>query len=127
MPRTLLKRILFGAIFVAVLGYAAYQSQYIVRGAVLTVTTPQDGETVHEALLPIEGTVTRAAHITLDDNPIFSDPQGHFSEKLLLAPGSNTIKLTVEDRFKRTQVKLITVFYEAPPDIPQTASSTSTR
>jgi len=126
MSRKLLKYILVGTVFLLIAGYAVFQSQNILQGAEISVSEPRDESVATTSILAIRGTALRAAHISLNDNPIFTDPAGNFSEKTALAPGTNIIKLQVEDRYKRQKTVLLHVYYDAPAPIIIPAFSTTT-
>ncbi len=128
MSRTLLKRLLFGMIFAAIIGYALYQSRNLFYGAQITVISPAEADSVvTDPLLTVSGTAARISRITLDDNQIFTDPAGHFSEKIALAPGVNIIKIEVEDRFHQKASRLLNVYCDCRPiAIPSSQNATST-
>ena len=86
---------------IAVGGYAVFQSIDLVRGPILTITSPTDGSLFTEPLITITGTTKNISFIYLNDNQIFVDSDGVFKQKLLLNIGYNIITLRVTDRFNR--------------------------
>ncbi|MBI2100301.1 MAG: hypothetical protein HYT48_03115 [Candidatus Vogelbacteria bacterium] len=105
-------RVLLGAFFVFIGGYAVYQSSQMMIGPKINLRSPTDGATEGQALVSVEGQARRIAYLTLDDNPIFTDEAGNFKEKLLLAPGYNIIKLHAEDRFRRVIERRLQIMYQ---------------
>lgn len=104
-------RILIGVLLgVILVGYILFQSKNLIEGPKLTVTDPQNGEVFSAPLITVDGTARNIRSITLDDNPIFIDNNGHFSEQLLLPRGYSIIKLEVEDRFGKKREQFIHVF-----------------
>lgn len=130
MPRKFLTTLLLGTVFILIAGYAIFQARNIVRGAEISLTSPKDELVVATSTISITGIALRAAHITLDDNPIFTDPAGNFSEETILTPGMNIIKIQAEDRYKRQKTELLHIYYYAPTlsdiPLPLTAGSSST-
>ncbi|MDD4989170.1 MAG: hypothetical protein PHV42_01965 [Candidatus Pacebacteria bacterium] len=99
-------------LFAGILGYAAYQSRKLVSGPIITISSPQDGETVGTQAITISGTVSNASSISLDDNPIVTDEAGNFKETHVLLPGINIIKIQAEDQFKKTTEKILQIVYK---------------
>ena len=96
-----LKRVLTTLLIVGFIGsifyYAYYQSRGIISGPQIHVVSPENGTTVTDPLLHINGTTQRAKALTLDGREIFIDLEGKFGEELLLAPGYNIIELAARD------------------------------
>ncbi|MBU1557351.1 hypothetical protein KKC45_00070 [Patescibacteria group bacterium] len=92
-------------------GYAIYQTYNLVAGPVLSVSYPASGMTYTEPLVEIKGFVKNASHITLNDNPIFVNEEGTFSEKLLLSYGYNIFEIEINDKFERTKREKIELIY----------------
>ena len=108
---------------VMILGYGLFQARNFIKGPVILVSSPQTGNNATTSLIRVEGLSANIAQISLDDRPIFVDKLGKFSEKLLLSPGYNIIKLRAQDRFGRTTVKLVELNYA--PDQKIGATSTN--
>jgi hypothetical protein len=86
------------ALFVGtIVAYGLYQSRGILSGPLVSVTTPQNGETVFEPLVQVAGSAPRVKDLTLNGRSIFIDMEGNFDERLLLLPGYNIIELTARD------------------------------
>ncbi len=101
---------LLGVIIVA---YSLFQAQKFLTGPVIIVSTPQNGATYNQTLIEISGQAKNIAYINLDDRKMFIDKNGNFSEKLLLSPGYNVVKLDAWDKFgKQTEKKLELVLKE---------------
>ena len=93
----------FGATLgLALLGYGLYQTSDLWRGPELHIATPTNGQTFAQNPITINGQAERIAYLWLNGQPIFTDEHGQFSQKLLLAPGYNIIKLEARDKFGRS-------------------------
>ncbi len=92
-----------------ILSYTIFQAQKIIRGPIITVYAPENGATYSQALIEINGRARNVAFIKLDDRPIYTDKDGYFSEKLLLSPGYNIIKVSGEDKFKKSTEKKLEI------------------
>lgn len=113
---------------ISALGYAVYQTKDFVRGPVVGLTTPADGETFREPILSLSGTAQRVSFVSLNGRPIFTDKEGAWSEQVILHAGYNVITVTAKDRFGReTTVVRRVILAEAPaPPPPPSPTSTST-
>jgi hypothetical protein len=116
MNRSALSILRFGALSllaIVIFGYALFQAQKILAGPVIDVYTPQNNATYNSTLIEIDGKAKNIAYIDLDDRQMFTDKDGNFSEKLLLSPGYNVVKLDAWDKFgKQTEKKLQLVLKE---------------
>lgn len=101
-------------LLLALIGYGFFQVRHFVRGPVLSITAPEDGEVVTDPRLTITGSAHNISFITLNESDIFTDENGTFSQELLLAPGYSIIEVSVTDRFKRTRTESREVYYDAP-------------
>ncbi len=97
---SLLRTTILTTLALIILGYSIFQAQKIIVGPVIEIYSPENGVTYNQALIEIEGKVKNVSYLNLNDRPIFTDKNGHFSEKLLLSPGYNIIKLDARDKFK---------------------------
>lgn len=87
--------------------YVLFQARFIILGPGIAITSHTDGSIVHEPSLTLSGTVRNAAWLTLNDRQIFTDENGHWSEKLILAEGVSIMTIRVKDRFGREAVKSV--------------------
>ena len=113
-------------IFLAIIGYGLFQARNLLRGPEISISSPINGASYTTAIVMVAGMATNITHISLDDRPIFVDKLGNFSEKLLLAPGYNIIKLEAQDKFGRSKERLLELNYAPVTKIGTSATSTST-
>lgn len=105
-------RLLLWPLLIAVLLYTGFQTRNLIRGPQITITSPASGSKLAQASVDITGQAQLISRLSLNDNPIFTDQEGNFSQKLLLAPGYNIIKVEAQDRFNRTISKTIQLIYQ---------------
>jgi len=105
--KLLLKIFVSVIVISGVIGYSYYQARDFLTGPSLTILSPQNGATVTDALVNIEGLAKNISAIALNDRPIFVDEEGVFKEQLLLLPGYNIMELTAQDRFGRTKAETL--------------------
>lgn len=98
--------------FLIVIGYALYETWNYFSGPTIYITSPNNGATLNESLLEIQGVVKNASTIFLNGRRILANDKGEFKERLLLAKGYNIIDLKTEDKFKRTTEKQIQLVYQ---------------
>jgi len=96
-------------LILVLIGYSIFQAQKLIRGPIIDVYTPENGVTYNQTLIEVTGRAQNIAYLNLDDRPIFTDKNGNFSEKLLLSPGYNIIKLDARDKFKNYTEKRLEV------------------
>ena len=85
--------------------YLCYQLRGVVRGPHISITTPENGISVSNGHVTIEGVSEDIASLLLNGHQIFTDAQGRFHEDLLLLDGYNVIEMQATDKFKRTVTK----------------------
>ena len=102
----------FTLLALIVLGYSGFQARKIIEGPELKVTSLKTGAILKNQLVEVTGIASNIKDISLDNRPIYIDEQGNFSEKLLLFPGYNIIKLKAGDKFGKVTEKTIEVVYK---------------
>ena len=107
-----IRAIIITVFILTIVGYSLFQANKFITGPKIYINSPTDGETTATSSVDIAGQAKNIAFISLDDKPIFIDEQGNFSEKLLLYPGYNIIKMFAKDHFGRTTEKQIGVVYQ---------------
>ncbi len=96
-------------LIIVLIGYSIFQAQKLIRGPIVDIYTPQNGATYSQTLIEVTGRAQNIAYLNLNDRPIFTDKNGNFSEKLLLSPGYNIIKLDARDKFKNYTEKRLEI------------------
>lgn len=107
----------FLAIIIAITGisgYAFYESRNLLRGPILTISTPQSGAVSNSPVTSITGQVENSVSIKMNDRDITTDPTGRFQEKFVLSEGTNVVKVAAVDRFGRTAEKYVQILYNEP-------------
>jgi Glucodextranase, domain B len=110
--KLILKTLLIAFFVLIIVGYGLFQSQKIIKGPTITLSSPHSGDVVHQSDIDIKGVATNISSISLNDRPIFIDEQGAFMEKLMLYPGYNIIKLRAEDKFGSSVEKDLEIVYQ---------------
>ena len=100
--------LLVGVIFIA---YCLFQARFLILGPQVWIETPQDGEVVYESTVVIVGSARNTAWISLNDRQIFTDTEGRWSEKLIVAQGLSIMKVQVRDRFGREREKSVRILF----------------
>ncbi|TSC67528.1 MAG: XRE family transcriptional regulator [Parcubacteria group bacterium Gr01-1014_73] len=104
--------ILGGLAALIIVGYALYETWNYFSGPTISVLSPNNGATLNEPLLEIQGVVKNAATVFLNGRRILTNDKGEFKERLLLAEGYNIISLKTEDKFKRTAEQRLELVYK---------------
>ncbi len=110
--KLILKTLVIAFFVLLIVGYGIFQSQKIIKGPQLSIASPIQGQTVAKSDVDIAGVAKNISFISLNDRPIHVDESGHFSEKLMLYPGYNIIKLKAQDKFGSTIEKNLELVYQ---------------
>ena len=124
-----LKRGSFILFITIVVIYSLFQTRNILFGPSIEIVSPINGETYNDPLLEVKGTAKSVKFLTLNDRPLFTDTNGNFEEKLLLAPGYNILKIEGTDKFGKKTKKILEIILKDNQKIispPKTITSTST-
>lgn len=106
-------KLVIGILFVLIIfTYTYMKSGNYLEGPVIIINAPENGMTVSDSLINIEGTANYISHIQLNNNQIYVDENGKINEQLLLSYGYNIITLEAEDRFGRKIKKTIEIVYK---------------
>ncbi len=112
--KTSVKILSFALIISVALGYAYYQTRDYLKGPVLELYAPENGSTHHIGTVVVEGFAKNISYISVNDKQIFTDQEGNFNEKILLAEGYNVIKISSKDKYQRENQKVLEVVYTPP-------------
>jgi hypothetical protein len=110
--KLIIKTLVICVFVLLIAGYGIFQAQKIIKGPQIAIQFPINGQTVTESDIDIEGIAKNISAITLNDRTIYIDESGNFSEKLMLYPGYNIIKLQAEDKFGATVEKKLELVYQ---------------
>jgi hypothetical protein len=95
----------------SLVGYIWFQARDYIRGASLSITSPQDGQTLSDQFTVISGNAYGASFLRLNGKQIYIDESNHFSESLLVPEGYTIMTIEAEDRFGRTISKELHLLY----------------
>lgn len=123
--RPILKKYLLSLLVILVIVYSFWKIYGVIRGPVIEIDYPTLSEEIendnkflvidsNERALSIEGRAMRVSFLFLNNRAIFTDQEGDFSEKVLLADGYNIIEIRGADRFDREIKKTLYLNYQNP-------------
>ena len=104
-PRTIALFLIL-ALFVA---YSLYQARFLIVGPRITITSHYNGQVVSDSIITLEGRAKNISKISLNDKQIFTDEEGYWSEKLIVASGTSIMTLKASDRFGREITKTLQI------------------
>ena len=93
------KKLLISILGVLVLVYGIWQARDFLSGPRVYLESPKEGEILDQSLLYVKGRAIDVSKFMLDGRTIFTDENGNFEEKILLADGVNYIEIYAEDKF----------------------------
>jgi hypothetical protein len=100
-----------GVLTILVVAYALFQSRNLIIGPEIKSLTPSTDSTFTSPLVTVAGVAQNVSYISLNGRAIFVDPEGNFSEQLLLSPGYNLWNVSARDKFGRTISKNIELVF----------------
>lgn len=92
--------------------YSGYQVRNLIRGPLLVIFTPENGAVLDDSLIEITGEAHNISYISVNDRPMFVDPEGRFRDLLLLPYGYSILTVKAGDRFGRTVERSLELMYQ---------------
>jgi cytoskeletal protein RodZ len=109
-------KIVAGAVFalfvVVVVVYFVFQMSYLLGNPQLFVTSPEYDIITEVKEIEISGTTQHDNKVTINDNDVFVDADGHFSEMIPLQPGINNIRIKAINRLNKESVIIRKIILE---------------
>lgn len=125
MPSVTIKTVLIASLALFVVGYAVFNSRFIVQGPEIILENVEDSIVTKDKTLFLTGKILHSSFITINGRPIFIDEHGNFNEKLLLSSGVSIIDIYAKDKFGKEVRRKIDVLYQGQVpsiDLAQVAS-----
>lgn len=108
--RVLHKKLLIFIIGVLVLVYGTWQARDFLRGPVINLEAPKQGDVFDKNFIEVKGQAIDVVKFTLNGQTLFTDENGNFKKEILIAQGVNEIEIYGEDKFGHKKRILRTVF-----------------
>lgn len=115
------RSLVVGGIFLLVFGAFFYLYQEFKSFAAepqLIVLEPQNGAVVEGQEITVRGKTDTGAEVTLNDQSVFVDREGVFSDTLVLRSGINTIVVRTLNRFEKEKSVVLSVESLYAPALP---------
>jgi len=100
---------LFTLLFLLLITYSLFQARFLILGPQVWIENPADGAVVSDPIVVVSGTAKNVAWISLNDRQIFTNEEGWWSEKLIVAEGLSIMTVRVRDRFDRETEKQVRI------------------
>ena len=81
--------------------YILYQARFLLLGPQIHINALEE-ITTSERVVELQGNAQNIARISLNGRQIFTDPEGRFNERVVLAEGYNILTIAGVDRYGRT-------------------------
>lgn len=107
--RSLLKKIFFIGLSLAIGGYAGFELRNSLIGPTLIISNPLPGHTLPSSVTTITGTAKNVSFLYLNGRQIYTNESGIFEETVLLPQGYNVLSLEAIGRFNKKIVRTVTV------------------
>jgi len=99
-----MKRFLFALAALLIVGYGAFEARRLISGPEVTILSPLSGTATSSNTVSISGIAQNISFLTINDNPAFTDEQGHFFAVVSPPPGYAIFTVAATDRFGRRTV-----------------------
>lgn len=100
-----IKTTLIVGFFMFIISYIIFNTRLISQGVNLEITGIKNGEVYDSGSLEISGKAARSKHLLVNGREIFINPEGEFSDVLILPLGYNVVVIRAEDRFGKVTEK----------------------
>lgn len=104
----------FAVLFLFFVGYLIFRFQDFWRGPEVAIAYPEEGETLTNSRVLVQGRGLAVSRLELNGRPIYTQENGEFEAELILASGLNIIQLKAQGRFGREFVERRTVMVKLP-------------
>lgn len=94
---------------IGIAGYGLFEARKIIEGPVISINIPLDGSATSTQAVSIAGTAENISFLSINDNPSFTDKEGHFKELLSLPYGLSILTVSATDRFGRRTSKSVSL------------------
>lgn len=81
--------------------FVLFQARYLIIGPQITLTQAPQGPQNNRQVFFV-GNARNISHLWLNDRQIYTDPQGNFTEAVVLENGYTVATLRAQDRYGRT-------------------------
>ncbi|MFH1509128.1 MAG: helix-turn-helix domain-containing protein [bacterium] len=109
----------YGIIIVGILiviAYFWYQIAAFTSNPDLVITNPEDNTLIKDSIVMVEGSTKKGAEVTINDQSVFVNEEGIFSEMVTLQEGINTLTITSTDKRNNSTTEQIQVRSEPPEE-----------
>ncbi|MEI6296793.1 MAG: hypothetical protein WCO84_04085 [bacterium] len=94
-------------ITIAILTYACFEANSLIRGPSIDIDYPTSNLSLHDDTINISGKARNIHQFLLNGRPVFVSSTGDFSEKVILLKGYNSIFMEAKDRLGAKTQKLL--------------------
>lgn len=103
-------RLLIGIVLVLFVGYGITEGWPLLRGPLITITSPENGASYTNGIVTISGIALNTSSLTLDGADLIPTEHGSFSSTLTFPRGGTILTFVAVDRFGRRITKTREIF-----------------
>lgn len=100
----LLKNFIIIILLLGSLTYLGFYLKRITAPPSLAIISPQDNMVINDYSLDVKGKTEPEANITINGEPVLSDPSGSFEKEINLKTGINEVTISAQKKYSRTSV-----------------------
>lgn len=87
--------------FLIALWYVAFQARFMIEGPMVTLT-PEPQTVSKDRIVVLTGKTENITSLTVNGRAIATDPEGNFSEPVILENGYTIMSIDAKDRYGRS-------------------------
>jgi cytoskeletal protein RodZ len=106
-------------LIIGVLGYIGYSVRLFTAPPNLEIGSPSTDTIIQSQETTVAGKTDSGVTLTINNQIVFIDDKGNFSENIKLQPGLNTIEIKAVNRLKKESSRVIKVLAEYQEEIPE--------
>lgn len=92
-------------------GYIAWQGAVFTAKPRLVVHSPKNGEKVNSEIVSVSGNVSQSTQVYINGVPVLVEPNGAFSDEVVLQRGSNNIEISAINNISReSKIQRVVIF-----------------
>ena len=108
MANRSINRLIFGILFLCVIGYIVFVFRYYIQQPSIELDQ-RDYIVTNNSLVTLSGITNNVHTLHINDVSVFVDEDGRFSQKRSVTDGITNVTITATDRFERSIQKNISI------------------
>lgn len=110
--RTLVNIFLISVTILGLAWYSYVKASPLLEGPIIEITSPIFPYNDIDRVISVTGNAYRANHLSINGLELILGEDGEFTHQVVLHNGYNLVRIEATDRFNKTKVKDIDIYYQ---------------